>query len=156
MYEHIHIFSQHIHIFCQHIHSSKDVDTVKSEVDMFSSLKLITPASLSPLVSLISISSLPLSMNSLCLLAISLVYVRPLGLAPSLSMLAFSFLLSQQPMIGHQAQLHLSLSLPAISLVYDRPLGLAPSLSSSCQLSLCQAIRLWLTSSQSLVKALRL
>ena len=66
MYEHIHIFSQHIHnfrgqyehihIFCQHIHSSKDVDMVKSEVDMFSSFKLVTSASLSPLVSLISLS----------------------------------------------------------------------------------------------------
>ena len=57
MYERIHIFSQHIHIirgqyehihiFCQHIHSSKDVDMVKREVDMFSSLKLVTPVSLS-------------------------------------------------------------------------------------------------------------
>ena len=38
MYEHIHIFRgqyEYIHIFCQHIHSSKDVDMVKREVDMF-------------------------------------------------------------------------------------------------------------------------
>ena len=57
MYEHIHIFSQHIHIFrgqyehihifCQHIHSSKDVDMVKRDVDMFTSLKLVTLGSLS-------------------------------------------------------------------------------------------------------------
>ena len=54
------------------------------------------------------ISSLPLSMLSLCLLAISLVYVRSSGLAPSL---ASSCLISHQSMLGHKDQPHLSLAI---------------------------------------------
>ena len=94
-----------------------------------------------------------LSLQLPVVLSISLVYVRPSGIAPSFSS---SYQLSHQSMLGHQAQLHLSLALAsylislcyairlssislqlllAISLVYVRPLGLAPSLSRSCQLS---------------------
>ena len=59
------------------------------------------------------ISSLDLSMLSLCLL----VYVRPSGLASSFSS---SCQPSHQSMLGHQAQLHLSQALAMLA-IYVRP-----------------------------------